>query len=66
MTKQLIDLVLEEIKPRVTLEEYIEVASVLRSHDKVRDAKLDALEQVGVSNWEGYEEAQKLMEEWGY
>ena len=27
-----------------------------------RERKLDALEAVGVDNWEGYEQAQELME----
>ena len=45
-----------ETKVSISLEEYSKLLD--------RDQKLCALEAAGVDNWEGYEEAMNILEEW--
>ena len=47
---------MSETKVSITLDEYSQLLD--------RDQKLAALECAGVDNWEGYDEALSILEEW--
>ena len=47
---------MSETKVSITFEEYNQLLN--------RDQKLCALEAAGVDNWEGYDEAMNILEEW--
>ena len=66
ITKQVRDLIQEEMKGKLTLEELQSVLWALGTYDEKRVALLDALEQVGVDSWPGYSEAWDIMKGWGY
>lgn len=66
ITKQVRDLIQEEMKGKLTEEELYSVEWALANYDDKRIALLDALEGCGVDNWEGYSEAWDVMKEWGY
>ena len=47
---------MSETKVSITFDEYNQLLD--------RDQKLRVLKVVGVDNWEGYEEAMNILEEW--
>mgnify|MGYP006385086585 CR=1 FL=1 len=47
---------MSETKVSITFDEYNQLLN--------RDQELCALESAGVDNWEGYEEAMNILEEW--